>query len=70
MESVEDMVGEMVERALVQGSERGLYVLKVLVVVAVGRSVGMRRAERRGISIGSFEQLRFVWVGISTLTYL
>lgn len=45
MESVEDMVGD-VERSLVQGTESGLYVLKgwVVVVVLVGRSVGMRRA--------------------------
>lgn len=44
---VEDMVGGVVERTLlVQGVERGLYVLKgwVVVVVLVGRSVGMRRA--------------------------
>ena len=58
MASAEDMVGEMVERALVQGIERGLCGLKVWLVVAVGRSVGMRQAGgMRGISIGRFEQL-------------
>jgi hypothetical protein len=47
MESVEDMVGDVERALLVQGVSRGLYVLKgwVVVVVLVGRSVGMRRAE-------------------------
>ena len=70
MESLEDMV----ERALVQDMESDLYVLKVLVVIAVGRSVGMRRAgSRRGVSIGRYCMYSFVRVGtmrISTLTYL
>ena len=64
MEWLEDMVGDVERALLVQGVEKGLYVLKgrVVVVVAVGRSVGMRRARRRGISIGSCVQLLYGWV--------